>query len=36
MNRAIQDKVEQVIAEKLIRGTLSPGQSVELVAGDLV
>lgn len=35
MNRAIQDKVEQVIAEKMIRGDIRPGSTVELTAEDL-
>ncbi|MCC2630460.1 MAG: hypothetical protein K0S38_269 [Candidatus Paceibacter sp.] len=35
MNRAIQDKIEQVIAEKMIRGDIIPGAEVALNAGDL-
>ncbi len=35
MNRAIQDKVESIIAEKLIKGDLRTGQSVELSAEEL-
>ena len=35
MNRAIQDKIEQVIAEKMIRGTLAPGSEIALTALDL-
>jgi ATP-dependent Clp protease ATP-binding subunit ClpC len=36
MNRAIQDKVEQVIADKMIRGGLKPGQAIELKQSDFV
>lgn len=36
MNRAIQDKIEQVIAEKMIRGDIAPGAEVVLKSGDLV
>ena len=35
MNRAIQEKVEQVIAEKMLRGEVSAGSRVELGAADL-
>ncbi len=35
MNRAIQDKIEQVIAEKMIRGTVVPGSEVALTGADL-
>ncbi len=35
MNRAIQDKIEQVIAEKMLRGDIKPGQEVALKSGDL-
>jgi ATP-dependent Clp protease ATP-binding subunit ClpB len=35
MNRAIQDKIEQVIAEKMIRGDIKPGAEVALKSGDL-
>lgn len=35
MNRAIQEKVEQVIAEKMLRGEISAGARVELTETDL-
>jgi len=35
MNRAIQDKVEQVIADKMIKGEIKAGMKVELSAADL-
>ncbi len=35
MNRAIQDKIEQVIAEKMIRGDIKPGGEVALSGTDL-
>jgi ATP-dependent Clp protease ATP-binding subunit ClpC len=35
MARAIQDKVEQVIAEKIIRGSIKPGAEISLSAADL-
>lgn len=35
MNRAIQEKVEQVIAEKMLRGEVSAGSRVELSSADL-
>lgn len=35
MNRAIQEKVEQVIAEKMLRGEIEAGSRVELSASDL-
>ncbi len=35
MNRAIQEKVEQVIAEKMLRGEISAGARVELSSSDL-
>ena len=35
LNRAIQDKVEALIAEKLLKGEIQPGQKVELTAADL-
>ncbi|MDO8619936.1 MAG: ATP-dependent Clp protease ATP-binding subunit [bacterium] len=35
MNRAIQEKVEQAIAEKMLRGELSAGSKVELSGTDL-
>ncbi len=35
MNRAIQEKVEQVIAEKMLRGELEAGSKVELSGDDL-
>ena len=35
LNRAIQDKVEALIAEKLLRGEITPGQKVELTDADL-
>jgi ATP-dependent Clp protease ATP-binding subunit ClpB len=34
MNRAIQDKIEQVIANKMISGTLAPGQEIGLTMAD--
>ena len=36
MNRAIQEKVEQTIAEKMLRGEISAGSRVELTGADLV
>jgi len=36
MNRAIQEKVEQVIAEKMLRGEIAAGSLVELSETDLV
>jgi len=35
LNRAIQDKVESLIAEKLLRGEIQPGQKVTLSQNDL-
>ena len=35
MNRAIQEKVEQTIAEKMLRGELQAGSKVELSGDDL-
>ena len=35
LNRAIQDKVEALIAEKLLKGEIQPGQKVELTGTDL-
>jgi ATP-dependent Clp protease ATP-binding subunit ClpC len=35
MNRAIQDKVEQVIAEKVIKGEVRPGSKILISQGDL-
>jgi ATP-dependent Clp protease ATP-binding subunit ClpC len=35
MNRAIQEKVEQVIAEKMLRGEAAPGSRIALTAEDL-
>lgn len=35
MNRAIQEKVEQVIAEKMLRGEIAAGSRVELTGNDL-
>ncbi len=35
MNRAIQDKVEQVIADKMIRGTYKQGSEIELSTIEL-
>ena len=35
MNRAIQEKVEQVIAEKMLRGEIAAGSRVELTGTDL-
>jgi ATP-dependent Clp protease ATP-binding subunit ClpC len=35
MNRAIQDKIEQIIAEKMIRGDISPGAEIALTSADL-
>lgn len=36
LNRAIQEKIEKIIAEKVIAGTLPPGSKVELSVADLV
>jgi ATP-dependent Clp protease ATP-binding subunit ClpC len=36
LNRAIQDKVEEIIAEKIIRGDLRPGSSISLTQEELV
>ncbi len=35
MNRAIQEKVEQVIAQKILRGEAKPGSRIELSAAEL-
>jgi ATP-dependent Clp protease ATP-binding subunit ClpA len=35
MNRAIQEKVEEVVARKLIEGTIVKGQKFELSKEDL-
>jgi len=35
MNRAIQEKVEQVVAEKMLRGDITAGSRVELTPADL-
>lgn len=35
MNRAIQEKVEQVIAEKMLRGEIEAGSKIELSSKDL-
>lgn len=35
MNRAIQEKVEQVIAEKMLRGEIEAGSKIEFSASDL-
>lgn len=35
MNRAIQDKVEQVIAEKMLRREIKPGAEIRLTRADL-
>lgn len=35
MNRAIQDKIEQAIAEKMIRGEAKPGSEITLTEKDL-
>lgn len=35
MNRAIQKKVEQVIAEKMLRGEITPGSRIELTGSEL-
>ena len=35
MNRAIQDKVEQIIAKKLIKGELKPGSEVGITQDEL-
>ena len=35
MNRAIQDKVEQAIADKIIKREIRPGQKVSLSPADL-
>ncbi len=34
MNRAVQDKVEQLVADRMIRGQISSGSRVELTAAD--
>ncbi|MDD5050795.1 MAG: AAA family ATPase [Candidatus Pacebacteria bacterium] len=34
MNRAVQDKVEQLVADKMIRGEISSGSKVELTSAD--
>ncbi len=36
MNRAIQEKVEQTIAQKIIKGEISSGSTIEFKEGDLV
>jgi ATP-dependent Clp protease ATP-binding subunit ClpA len=36
MNRAVQDKVEQIIADKLIRGSIKPGSDIELSTADFL
>jgi ATP-dependent Clp protease ATP-binding subunit ClpC len=36
MNRAIQDKVEQAIADRIIRGDIKAGDKIEFQATDLV
>lgn len=36
LNRAIQEKIEKVIAEKMIAGTLPPGSKIELTEQDLL
>ena len=36
MNRAIQDTVEQKIADKIIQGAIKPGEKIVLTAEDLV
>jgi ATP-dependent Clp protease ATP-binding subunit ClpA len=36
MNRAIQDKVEQAIADKMIRGALKKGSEIRLSAKELI
>ena len=36
MNRAIQDIIEQKVANKIIKGEIKPGQKFSLEAGDLV
>jgi ATP-dependent Clp protease ATP-binding subunit ClpA len=36
LNRAIQDTVEKIIADRIIAGTLTPGSSLELTDADLV
>jgi ATP-dependent Clp protease ATP-binding subunit ClpB len=35
MNRAIQDKIEQVIADKMIKGEIQAGTKIELSEEDL-
>lgn len=35
MNRAIQEKVEQVIAEKMLKGEVAAGSRIELTSADL-
>ena len=36
LNRAIQDTVEKIVADRIIAGTLTPGSSLELTDADLV
>ena len=36
LNRAIQEKVEELIAEKIIRGDIKPGSSISLTQDELV
>lgn len=36
MNRAIQDRIEQAIANKIIKGSLKPGETVSLEGSDLI
>ena len=35
MNRAIQERVEQIIADKMLRGEISPGSRIELTESEL-
>ena len=35
MNRAIQDVVEQKIADKIIKGIIKPGEKIRLTSNDL-
>jgi ATP-dependent Clp protease ATP-binding subunit ClpA len=34
MNRAIQDTIEQIIANKMIRGQIKPGSEITLSRAD--
>lgn len=35
MNRAIQEKIEQLVADRILQGTIKPGSKVELTEADL-